>query len=235
MKPNTAMQRSRLHAVLFDLDGVLVDSRVPIARSINHALLRHGLSPRPEESLHRWIGPPLHEAFVLLLREAGADAGLATSCVEAYREHYRTASLEQTVAFPGMTALVARLAERAPLAVATSKPVEFAGAILHTLGLARSFRVVVGPPLHVAAEPKRQTVERTLARLGLPARAGAPALMVGDRRFDVEAGRAHGLRTVGVTWGIGSAAELRDAGADHLVASPQELEALLDPLLPPAT
>ncbi len=233
MKPNTAMHRPHLRAILFDLDGVLVDSRAPIARSINHALVRHGLPPRPEESLHRWIGPPLHDAFVRLLTETGTAVALAPSCVAAYREHYRTACLEETRAFPGVADLLARLSERAALAVATSKPVEFAGAILQVLGLAASFRVVAGPPLDVPAEPKHETVERALARLGLPARAAAPALMVGDRRFDVEAGKAHGLRTVGVTWGIGSARELRAAGADDLVGSPEELEALLEPLLPP--
>jgi len=233
MMPNTQMRAPSLRAVLFDLDGVLVDSRRPIARSINHALVRHGLPPRPDASLHRWIGPPLHETFVTLLQEAAADAALATSCVAAYREHYGRASLEETTLFPGIAGLVTRLAGRTALAVATSKPVEFAGAILRALGLAASFRAVVGPPLEARAEPKEETVGRALARLGLPARAAAPAVMVGDRRFDVEAGRAHGLRTIGVAWGIGSREELCGAGADHLVESPQELETLLERLLAP--
>jgi phosphoglycolate phosphatase len=54
-----------------------------------------------------------------------------------------------------------------------------------------------------------------------------PAAIVGDRHHDVEAGRAHGLYTVGVTWGIGSEAELRAAGASHIVHRPDELVALL--------
>jgi phosphoglycolate phosphatase len=55
----------------------------------------------------------------------------------------------------------------------------------------------------------------------------AIGVMVGDRHHDVDAGRAHGLHTIGVTWGIGSAAELGEAGADHVVDAPSQLEELL--------
>ncbi len=75
-------------------------------------------------------------------------------------------------------------------------------------------------------EEKTQTLERAMEVLGIETRslgAPAPAAIVGDRYFDVEAGRAMGLATVGVSWGIGSPSELRSAGADHIVNSPEEL------------
>lgn len=209
--------------ILFDLDGVLVDSRVAIARSMNHALATLGLESWPEETLYGLIGPPLHDAFSEVLSAQAADPALTDACVARYRERYRTACVEETRPVEGIAeALAALAAAGRALAVATSKPVEFARPILETLGLAGSFRAVVGPALEARSEPKTATVGRALAALG----ARGPCAMVGDRLHDVVAGRAHGLATVGVTWGIGSAAELREAGADHLVDRPAELVAL---------
>ena len=119
---------------------------------------------------------------------------------------------------------------RHALAVVTAKPAAFARPILERLGIADCFLEIVGPPLDPdRLEEKAVTLERAMAALGIEARSlGAPglAVMVGDRHYDVTAGRAMGLTTVGVTWGIGSAAELRRAGADHIVSSPEELARL---------
>ena len=216
-----------IRALLFDLDGVLVDSRVPIARSMNFALARSGVPPFAETELHRYIGPPLREAFLALLARRGAAASLADRCVEAYRQRYRWASLEETVVVEGVAESVGRIGARYRLAVATSKPVDFARPILESLGLASSFECVVGPALDAKAEPKSATVRRALAELELPRSAGVPlAAIVGDRHHDVEAGRANGLFTIGVTWGIGDREELRRAGADMLVDTPAQLAAL---------
>jgi phosphoglycolate phosphatase len=214
MQPRVA----RVRGILFDLDGVLVDSRVPIARSINHALRRHGLEPLAEEALHGFIGPPLHETFRELLARAGADPAGADSCVSAYRERYAERSLLETEAVHGVGEVLEALAPRRALAVATSKPVEFAQPILETLGLARLFRAIVGPPLDPRGEPKRETVARALDALGL-----RDAALVGDRQHDVAAARANGIASVGVLWGIGSQAELVEAGAEHLVEAPGDL------------
>jgi len=218
---------SRIPAVCFDLDGVLVDSRIAIPRSINFALECQGLAPRPEESLHRWIGPPLLHAFREILESERADLGLAEACVGSYRERYRATCLEETILMPGIDGTVRRLAERHTLAVVTSKPEPFARPILEKLGIADCFLEIVGPPLDSArSEGKTRTLERALEALGIESRfsgAPAPAAMVGDRHFDVTAGRAMGLATVGVSWGIGSVSELRGAGADHIVDSPEAL------------
>lgn len=230
-------------AALFDLDGVLVDSRAAIAGCLNHALASVGLETRPAPDLHRLIGPPLHDAFAALLAGQEADPALVDVCVARYRERYRSACVEETLPVEGMAEALEVLAGRLPLAVATSKPVEFAGPILETLGLAGFFRSVAGPSLEARSEPKARTVGRALEALGVrapnspaasavAAHAGSAAAvagvaMVGDREHDVAAGRSHGLVTVGVTWGIGSASELRGAGAHHLVARPAGLVPLL--------
>jgi phosphoglycolate phosphatase len=221
---------SGIEALFFDLDGVLVDSRIAIPRSINFALECQGLAPRSEESLHCLIGAPLHQVFVDLLESEATDPGLAADCVESYRKRYREACLDETSLMPGIEGTVRRLAEGYSLAVVTAKPDTFARPILENLGIADCFLEIVGPPLDSRlSEGKTRTLERAMEALGIEARhSGAPACaaMVGDRHFDVAAGRAMGLVTVGVGWGIGSVSELGHAGADHIVGSPEELARL---------
>jgi phosphoglycolate phosphatase len=207
-------------AVLFDLDGVLLDSRTAIVRCIEHALRVDGAPVPPSADLERFIGPPLIDAFAEL---AGADR--AASCLAAYRERYVVSSLEETTLVPGAREALAAVAAQVPVAVATSKPRAFAAPLCDRLGLAGHLRAVVGPELEAPDEIKAVTVGRALAALGLGA--GADALMVGDRRHDVEAAAANGLRCVGVLWGIGDEAELRAAGADPIVRAPRDLPSAL--------
>jgi phosphoglycolate phosphatase len=211
------------NVVLFDLDGVLVDSRAAIAGSINHALAAVGHPVRAEADLHRFIGPPLPLAFAELLA-APVESETVTACIASYRERYATASLTDTVAMPGIGAVLGRLASRLRLGVATSKPRAFAEPLLDALGLREHFEVVAGPDLVTRIEDKTTTVGAALR--ALDATTGA---MVGDTAFDMVAAHAHRLHAVGVTWGIGTADELRAAGAEVLVDEPGALEAALSP------
>jgi len=192
---------------------VLVDSRRAFARCVNHAPELAGAAPRPEAELHPFLGPPLHATFARLAGEAAADA-----CVEAYRERYRTHASAETSIIEGIDEALARFDEA--LVVVTSKPKALAEPLLDALGLRSRFAAVFGPSLSERAEPKSATLARAIA-------AHAPRALVGDRSFDIHAARAHGIRAVGVLWGIGSEAELRAAGADTIAATPAELIPLL--------
>lgn len=213
--------------ILFDLDGCLVDSTLAITDAMNHALTSLNLPPRSVAALTRFIGPPLVESFATLLREAGADADLAPECIDAYRERYRTSSLEDTKVVAGMPEALDRLGGSSRLGVVTSKPLLFAVPILERVGLRDRFVAVHGPDADHQVEPKAVTLARALADVGEAADT-ASAVMVGDRSHDVIAGRACGIATVGVTWGAGDRAELVDAGADHVVDSAAELVALFE-------
>jgi phosphoglycolate phosphatase len=206
-------------AVMFDLDGVLVDSRVPFARAVNAALLAYGLGERPEQELHQFLGPPLHRTFA----ELTGDEALVQPCVDAYRDRYRELAASETTVFPGMRELLAGIAAEMPLLVATSKPRELAEPLLEHLGLRAHFAAVVGPELDAENEAKTETVGRAIAALA----PGARPVMVGDRNYDVIAAHDHGIRAIGVLWGIGSERELRAAGADALVDTPDDLASLL--------
>ena len=203
--------------VLFDLDGVLADSRHAIASCVNHALAANGLGARDERDLHRLIGPPLPLAFAELLGEP-VDSEAVLACIATYRARYADVSLTDTAVFPGIPEAVARVAAAHRIGVATSKPLAFADPLLRALGLRERFLVVAGPGLDAPSEDKATTVGRALRALG--ATGGA---MVGDTRFDMAAARAHGLRAIGVAWGIGSREELRAAGAERIVEAPEDL------------
>jgi phosphoglycolate phosphatase len=203
-------------AILFDLDGVLVDSRVPITRSLNAALAAHGHPGRPAAELHQFIGPPLHEAFRRLTGEQEVDG-----YVTAYRDRYRVKMGAETVVVDGIPELLAGLAH--PAVVATSKPKALAEPLLEALDLRRHFVAVEGPSLSADGEAKATTIGRALAAL---APAACP-VMVGDRLHDVPGAAAHGLACIGVLWGIGSRAELVGAGAAAIAATPAELARML--------
>ena len=205
-----------MKAVLFDLDGVLLDSRTAIVRCIEHGLREQGIAVPPAAELERFIGPPLVDAFAEL---AGPER--AAACLAAYRERYVWSSLEETTVAPGAAEALAEVASQVPVAVATTKPRAFAEPLCDRLGLSPSLRAVVGPELGAPDEVKTTTVRRALEALDLTRGADAP--LVGDRSHDADAARANGISCVGVLWGIGDEAELRAAGADPIVSDPAQL------------
>lgn len=214
------MDLSASDAVLFDLDGVLVDSRVAFVRSINAALSEHGLEERPAEELVRHLGPPLHRTMALF----AADDEQADALVLSYRARYRGTMAAESTVFDGIPEALEELAATRPLVVATSKAAALAEPLLEQLGLRERFGAIYGPRLQARDETKSMTIARALE--GLP-HARRP-VMVGDRKYDVVGARAHDLPCVGVLWGIGSERELREAGAAALVREPRELVALLN-------
>lgn len=211
---------SRPTAVALDLDGCIVDSTAAILPSVQSALATEGLPVLPEDELRWLIGPPMGAGLAELLVRLGEPASRAPALLATYRAAYRRVMLERTTLVAGMGEAVARIAGQRPVCVVTSKPAVLAEPILEHLGLRPLLALVEGPSLDEPAETKAETLARALTQLPI-------GVMVGDRHHDVDAGRAHGLTTVGVTWGVGSAAELGEAGADHLVARPADLPAVV--------
>lgn len=200
---------------------MLADSRLAITSCMNHALAACGREPVEAESLYPLIGPPLSYGFSSLLG-VEPDDPLVASCIASYRSVYAEVSLRDTPVYPGVPEALAELAPGRRLAVATSKPRAFAEPLIEALGIADAFEAVFAPELDLHVESKTATVATALATLGA---GNVPAAMVGDRHVDMHAARAHGLRAVGATWGFGTPAELRGAGADILVAEPAGLPA----------
>ena len=214
-------------AVLFDMDGCLLDSRRGITGSMRHALVSAGHADRDPAELEQYIGPPMTYTMHQL---TGAEIGSAANdaLVAGYRAHYAETLVAGTSVFDGIPeALAALRAAGHPLAVATSKPLTFAETLLGELGLRACFDHVAAPDFSVRTPDKAELVREALAALG-----ATSGVMVGDRRFDILGGAANGAATIGVLWGFGSREELEEAGADALVAAASELPDAVTALLP---
>jgi phosphoglycolate phosphatase len=203
-------------AILFDLDGVLVDSSRAIAESINRALLDAGRPAAAQSVIRELIGMPLHDIFEWL----GCGSGAALhEYVAAYRAEYERVALSQTTVVAGVPEVLGDLSRRHRLAVATTKPLEFARPILAGLGLDRFFAAIFGPSLAARSESKLITLSRAIEALK-PLESLA---LVGDRTFDVCAARHANITAVGALWGYGTRDELMEAGAQVVVGEPAEL------------
>ncbi len=219
-----------LAALIFDLDGVLIDSLASIRGSMNHALAAFGLPLLVGDEARAHVGPPLAKTAPLLL--GTSDPAAVERFIRIYREHYRESAAETTAAMPGLQEVIPALADRWPLAIATSKPELYARPLLERFAVAERFAAICGASLEHHRDTKATIIARVLRRLGLDPRGehAGRIVMVGDRSYDVEGAAAHGIPTIGAAYGMGGAEELRRAGARWQIDGLAELIPLLDRL-----
>lgn len=206
---------------LVDLDGTLTDPADGIIGGFQFALRSLGETV-PERADLTWvIGPPLRQAFPRLLSDPSQDR--VEAAVTAYRDYYRERGLYEATVYAGIPAALQKLRDDGfRLLVCTVKPRHFAGQVIEHFGLASHFDGVYGAELDGRFEDKGDLMEHIIAERRLFA---SGMLMIGDRGIDMIAAKRNAIRGVGVTWGYGTADELRAGGADHICAAPHELYA----------
>jgi phosphoglycolate phosphatase len=210
--------------VLLDLDGTLTDPREGIVGCIRHALVGLGHTPPPDGILARYIGPPLADTFRELLGDPGEES--VARAIELYRERFGPTGLFENRVYPGIPELLSGLTERGlRAAIATSKPAVYAERIAVHFGLRERLHAVYGSELDGRRVHKRDLLAHALDAAGVSA---AETVMVGDRHLDVAGAAANGIDTIGVTWGYGTRAELREAGARWVCDAPDEVVAIID-------
>jgi phosphoglycolate phosphatase len=211
-------------AVLFDLDGTLIDSLPDITLSVNELLASEQLPALEEAQVRRMVGHGLR----VLVRRAYDAQGIALDVasldcrIDAMMEIYPRHLTGRTRLMPGVREMVAFfVAGGARLALVTNKPQAAARTILDHFGLSDSFSVLIGDADHqLARKPQPDMLLAALSRLGV---AAADAIMVGDSIIDIAAAQAAHVRSVVVRCGYPGGA--LDA-ADALVADPGEIPAL---------
>ena len=205
--------------ILFDLDGTLTDPADGITTCAKYALHCQGIEENSYENLCRMIGPPLADGFQEFY---GLDEPRAWEAVAQFRELFAQIGVEKNIPYPGVQEALSSLkAAGFTLCVATSKPEPFAQAILQRFALADYFTVIGGASLDDARTKKAEVIAHVLRQLGVEDT--STALMVGDRKHDVEGAAAFGIGCIGVLYGYGSQAELQDAGAAYIAHTPEEV------------
>jgi phosphoglycolate phosphatase len=189
---------SKIRALIFDLDGTLIDSKLDLIHSVNAMLCEMGREALDEEIISGYIG---HGAPRLVSRALGASASEAEKQrgLEFFLAYYEKHKLDSTCAYPGVAEALERLGEM-PMAVLTNKPVRVSVRILEALGLTKYFRVVYGGNSFRTKKPDPLGAQTILRELEA---AGPEAILVGDSEVDVQTARNAGTFAAAVNYGFG--------------------------------
>lgn len=213
-------------AVIFDLDGTLVDSLGDIADAMNATLVARGHPPHAEDTFRTMIGDGVLALARRVLPAAVVTDTLAREVVVEYRARYAGAMTARTRPYPGIVALLDALAaRRIALGVLSNKSHEATAPLVDAIFPGR-FAVAWGERAGVPRKPDPAAAIALAGELGV---AEAETLFVGDTAIDVETALRARMGAVGVAWGFRGRAELAQAGAEVIVEDPAEILTLLGP------
>ncbi len=213
-----------LKALLFDLDGTLLDSLADIAAAMNRMLAERGLPACDTDEIRRMVGDGMRQLVVRALPEDQHDEATVDACLAAYRGHYETLWQTATRPYEGIPELLDELRRRGfKLGVISNKAHRFTVPMTEHFFGSDGFAVVLGQRDEVPRKPDPAGALEAAALLGVTP---AECAYVGDSGIDMEFAANSGMTGIGVTWGLRDAAELRAAGATHLVDTPAQVLAL---------
>ena len=206
--------------LFFDLDGTISDPYEGITKSINYALAKFDRDEKEQAQLSKYIGPSLKFAFEELL--GTSDEQHISQAIAFYRERYFSIGFKENELYDGVVELLQDL-ERLGYqqSVVTSKREDIATSVIEYFSLMDCFEDIHGCDIYLS---KGELIKKILREKSLEP---SETLMIGDRKFDIEAGSQNQLQTIGVLWGYGTREELEQAGASNVVKNLDELRKLL--------
>ena len=212
-------------ALVFDLDGTLLDTLDDIADSANRVLASRGFPIHPHADYRAFIGKGVHRLVRRILPPAHQDEATVHACIEAYAQEYAHHWNVRTKPYPGVPEMLDGLVNsRLKLAVLSNKLDRFTQQCVRELLPKWIFDVVLGASDAFPPKPDPASAMETARRLGIPP---AQCLYLGDSGVDMQTARAAGMRAVGALWGFRDRDELLRDGAELLVERPTEILELL--------
>jgi phosphoglycolate phosphatase len=190
---------SEVRALIFDLDGTLIDSKLDLALAVNATLAELGREPLPHEQIFSYVG----RGAPALISQALGPAASEQDCMlglEFFIKYYSAHKLDNTTLYPGVRETLDAL-KGMPMAVYTNKPVRVSRSIIEGLGVSDHFRYVYGGNSFERKKPDPMGVELILRQFGA---APGQTMFVGDSEVDVQTARNSGTWVCGVTYGFGS-------------------------------
>ena len=218
-------------AVLFDLDGTLVDSVPDLCVAVNQVLLGLGHEPLHESEVRDYVGDGARLLLARALSRDPAghvDPALVGHAWDPFMVAYEAQLCARSRLYPGVTEVLRRLrATGHGLGVVTNKPARFITPLLSHLGVLDCFGVCIGGDSLPQRKPDPAPLLHAMKALGV---APAATTMVGDSLNDIRAGQAAGCLVVAVSYGYNHGVDLRQVGADAVVDHMHDLVDCLDGL-----
>lgn len=211
-----------IRAVLFDLDGTLVDSLEDLTDAVNHIRGAFSHLPLTADAVRRKVGKGARHLTQQVLPDASdADVDRALGLFLKYnRQHIA----DKSRLYPGIQEILLDLAARnIRMAVISNKNEDLSSLILQTLGIHSLFEIICGGDTYPERKPSPLPLLNVAAGLGIVPN---ECVMVGDSINDIQAGQQANIYSIGCTWGYGSSEEL--SGASTVAHTPQELLAAID-------
>ena len=212
-------------AVLFDLDGTLVDSAPDLAGAANDMRVSRGLDPLPYALLRPMVGSGARGMVGVALQVQPGDADFM-ALRDEFLQRYEERLTRETVVFSTMQPVLKKLTQSGMLwGIVTNKIARYAEPLVSALGLHDGSAVLICGDTTAHAKPHPAPLIEAANRIQVPV---ARCLYVGDDLRDVQAGKAAGMQTAAAAWGyLGNGDSVHEWGADHLLVQPQDLLKLL--------
>lgn len=214
-----------IRAVIFDLDGTLLDTVEDIADAVNAVLAEEGFPTHSVETYKVMVGSGVQNLVERALPRHHRDEGMVVKCIEKIRTHYRKHGRAKTRAYDGIKELLEELVnKKIKLAVLSNKPHDSTvDSMEHFLGDFR-FEVIEGAKADDPVKPHPEVALRIAQEMGVEP---TECIFLGDTDIDMQTARAAGMHPVGALWGFRSGDELVAHGAEKLIARPLDLIELL--------
>jgi len=223
---NDGRHKNGFQAIIFDLDGTLLDTLADIGDSVNLMLGEYGFPGHTTDDYRRFIGNGIQMLVTRALPIQGRSKEMVTACVQRAREIYWENWNNKTRPYDGITDLLDHLKKKGwPLAVLSNKPHDFTVRYVNAYFDKWDFKVVMGQNDHFPVKPDPASALDIARQIGL---APESFLFVGDSAVDMRTAAAAGMHAVGVSWGFRGPRELRENGCQTLVEHPSEILRLLE-------
>ena len=216
-----------IKAVIWDLDGTLLNTLDDLAASTNAALEKSGLPSRTTDEVRRFVGNGVHKLIERAMPELGAQHPKFQQTLDAFVAHYGAHSKDRTRPYDGIMAVLDALAQKGIRHAIVSNKVDFAVKALSKEYFGDRMLSAVGDDPSRAKKPAPDSVWEAMRQMGVTE---GEAVYVGDSDVDVITARNAGIPCIAVTWGFRSEDCLLEAGAQHVARKPEEIVGIVEAL-----